>query len=75
MAHPQVHRPEPVQLDALPVSSAQASGDVELGPRIVTLYRLRLPRVARERHIRSQTDDLSAVFSMRRCAAVLIPKR
>ena len=45
MAHPQVHGPEPVQLDALPVSSAQASGDVELGPRIVTLYRLRLPQV------------------------------
>jgi hypothetical protein len=47
MAHPQDHRPEPVQLDALPVSSAQASGDVELGPRIVTLYRLRLPQVTR----------------------------
>ena len=59
MAHPQVHRPEPVQLDALSVSSAQASGDVESQPpRIVTLYRLRLPQVTRERYIRSQTDDL-----------------
>ena len=57
MAHPQVHRPEPVQLDALPVSSAQASGDVELGPRIVTLYRLRLPQVTRSAAAKQMTSQ------------------
>src|ERR1700747_1592622 len=39
-------------------SGAPASGKIKPQPRIVTLYRLRLRQAARERHIRSQTNEL-----------------